>query len=311
MLSNSNRPPRHYCEVYHARHSTMEMDFAVKCYWRERLNPHEVSQVKSEISLHSSVYHPAITSFYGSFEDHRGNVYLVLEYAKNGDAFDVLYSEAYAAVVAAPSAPRGILCETDICRRIIAPLTSAVAYLHARCVVHRDIKPENVLMSDDGLQCKLTDFGFAIDTNVCLATSRMGTFGYMAPEVMMCDRNKRLALRVTGEAGYGKEVDCWAIGILAYECIMGRLPHMATIPMDEMVAWGVHRGMNIDLPDLLDVSSHAKHFVSSCLREDPKLRLTAEQMLSHPWITKHANNAATGEQESSLTPVANHQVGPL
>ena len=73
--------------MYHAQHKSTGMNIALKCYLRDKIDPLTLSQIQREMEIHASVSHPAITNFYGSFEDHRGNIYLMLEYAKEGDVF--------------------------------------------------------------------------------------------------------------------------------------------------------------------------------------------------------------------------------
>jgi serine/threonine protein kinase len=252
-------------------------------YTADKLDPYSLQQIRNEIALHSSVFHPAITSFYGWFEDERGNIYLMLELASRGDAFNLLYGEA-------SSAAPGLAGEADICERVIVPTASAVAHLHARDIVHRDIKPENLMICDHGLTCKLADFGFAVDTRTHRTVTRLGTLEYMAPEIMVCTPDVRDTLRAQGTPGYGKEVDCWAIGILAYECLAGRSPYdvgISQMTMPDMLVMIETGDLDTELRSVPDVSQEARHFVKSCLATDPAERLTAAQMLSHPWITKH------------------------
>ena len=73
--------------MYHAQHKSTGMNLALKCYLRDKVDPLTLSQIRREIDIHAVVSHPAITNFYGSFEDDRGNIYLLHEYAKKGDVF--------------------------------------------------------------------------------------------------------------------------------------------------------------------------------------------------------------------------------
>ena len=73
--------------MYHAQHKSTGMNLALKCYLRDKVDALTLSQIRREIDIHAAVSHPAITNFYGSFEDDRGNIYLLHEYAKKGDVF--------------------------------------------------------------------------------------------------------------------------------------------------------------------------------------------------------------------------------
>ena len=326
--------------VYRARHVSTGLNMAIKKVEMASFDTHLQRQlITSEISLHASVYHPSITSFFGSFRDERGDVYMMLEYAKRGDVFNMLYDERGAAALwaqtsltsssssAAAAAAhhhhggRLLMSESDVCERILGPLISAVAHLHARDIVHRDIKPENLMVSDDGMGCKLADFGFAVDVSRCPrgVSTRLGTPEYCAPEIFididfqardgdrrLTDRNRfsrpdrsdravaGRSTRYSTSATYGKEVDCWAVGIVAYECLVGETPfkydeptNAAKMSVDDLMRRIVRGEVDFDPGSKRgDVSAGARDFVSSCLTLDPRARLTAEEMLWHPWITQ-------------------------
>jgi len=84
--------------------------------------------------------------------------------------------------------------------------------VHAQNIIHRDIKPENLVFDNDGY-LRLTDFGVAKIQTPDNANETSGTPGYMAPEVM-CRQN------------HGLVSDYFAIGVIAYECMMGRRPYV-------------------------------------------------------------------------------------
>jgi serine/threonine protein kinase len=245
---------------------------------RKELDTFSLVHVESEIALHATLVHPAITTFYGSFEDELGNIYLVLEYAKSGDVFSLLQKH---------QGGDDELSEGDICERIIRPVAAAVAHMHERNIMHRDIKPENVFAADDEERgcCKLADMGFAEDFGTHRPVSRLGTLQYMAPEVMECDRETREQLRAERKAGYGPAADCWAIGVLAFECLFGRAPFPGEDIQDTYDM--IHDGV-LELDDKRELSEEAKDFILSCLDVRPDMRLTAKQMLAHSWVAKFA-----------------------
>lgn len=104
-------------------------------------------------------------------------------------------------------------------------LCSALAAAHAMGVVHRDVKPQNVMIVDSRIEllAKLTDFGIARqvggDLTTLTATGQvLGTPDYLSPE------------QVLGEPG-GPVSDLYALGIVLYELITGRLPFEADTPL--------------------------------------------------------------------------------
>jgi serine/threonine protein kinase len=61
-------------------------------------------------------------------------------------------------------------------------LLDALKYIHAQGITHRDIKPENILLDKD-FNLKVTDFGFSTYSSRGELNTRLGTEGYMAPEI--------------------------------------------------------------------------------------------------------------------------------
>ena len=105
----------------------------------------------------------------------------------------------------------------------VAEICLALGYLHQIGVVFRDLKPENILLDEQG-HLHLTDFG--LSKTVESSEDRMQTFCgtpyYLAPEIIT-------STSTTGrdgkkKAGYTKDVDWWAVGILCYELLVGDVP---------------------------------------------------------------------------------------
>ncbi|MBI5256945.1 MAG: serine/threonine protein kinase [Burkholderiales bacterium] len=101
--------------------------------------------------------------------------------------------------------------------RIGARIARALAHAHERGVVHRDLKPANVRIDLATQQLKLVDFGVARlhDAEVTRTGVTLGTPAYMAPE------------QLTGEPADAR-TDTYALGVMLYELLTGRLPYPAT-----------------------------------------------------------------------------------
>ena len=67
-------------------------------------------------------------------------------------------------------------------RSVARELTDAVAYLHSKGIVHRDLKPQNILITANGNNVKVIDFGLADSDSYAVLKQPAGTHGYMAPE---------------------------------------------------------------------------------------------------------------------------------
>jgi hypothetical protein len=113
---------------------------------------------------------------------------------------------------APPSTQRGASCDDRRLRSALAQLASGLGALHAAGIVHRDVKPSNVRVDAEG-RVVLLDFGLAIDRDASVSTdvSIAGTPAYMAPE------------QAVGRA-IGPEADFYALGVIAYEALTGRVP---------------------------------------------------------------------------------------
>ncbi|CAH2277314.1 G -coupled receptor kinase 6 isoform X1 [Pelobates cultripes] len=145
--------------------------------------------------------------------------------------------------------------------------------LHSERIVYRDLKPENILLDDDG-HIRISDLGLAVqipeDQTI---KGRVGTVGYMAPEVV---RNER----------YTFSPDWWALGCLLYEMIEGQSPFQQRkrkIKREE-----VERLVKEGQEDYSDkFSSDAKSLCTMLLCKDPKQRLGccgggAQEVKDHP-----------------------------
>jgi serine/threonine protein kinase len=139
------------------------------------------------------------------FGESEGIPYLVMRYTDGGTLSDVIAS--------GPLPPQRAI-------RYIGQVAEALAYTHARDIIHRDIKPANILLSPDD-HVLLTDFGIAKmvagTTALTAAGMALGTPFYMAPEQV---RSQPIDART----------DIYALGIVLYECLVGRPPFVAETP---------------------------------------------------------------------------------
>jgi beta-lactam-binding protein with PASTA domain len=161
-------------------------------------DPQFVERFRREASAAAGLNHPNIVAVYDRGEAD-GSYYIVMEYLKGPDLKQVIRSRA----------PLPALEAIDNAQQILAALGAA----HRSDLVHRDVKPQNVLVAEDG-HLKVTDFGIAragAESDMTEAGSVIGTAQYLSPEQARGDD-------VTAAS------DCYAVGIVLYEMLTGRVP---------------------------------------------------------------------------------------
>lgn len=116
--------------------------------------------------------------------------------------------------------------------KLLTKVCSAVHHAHQKGIIHRDLKPSNILVDSMG-QPKILDFGVARATDADVKTTTLqtnvgqlvGTLPYMSPEQVSGDPNL-LDIRS----------DVYALGVIGYELLTGRLPHdLKEMPLPEVV----------------------------------------------------------------------------
>lgn len=245
--------------------------FAVKCIDRMGLVGKEES-LDNEIQVLRRLDHPNIVRLSDVFED-KSYVYLVMELVTGGELFDRIVE-------------KGSYTEKDA-SSLIKQVLEAVDYMHERGVVHRDLKPENLLYysTDPDSKIMISDFGLSKTEESGTMATACGTPGYVAPEVL-------------AQQPYGKEVDCWSIGVIAYILLCGYPPFY-----DENDAALFQQILKaeyeFDSPYWDDISSSAKEFIRQLMCKDPKKRFSCKQAIAFPWIS--GNTALDKNIHASVT----------
>jgi serine/threonine-protein kinase len=175
----------------------------------------------------------------------------VIDVGSDGDELYLVMEQLDGESLAARLA-RGRLDEPEA-RRLGAAIADGAAAAHDRGIVHRDLKPGNIMLVGD--QPKIIDFGIAREVCATITGSRLGTVAYMAPE------------QLTGGL-IAPCVDIWALGVVLYEALAGRLPFD-----------GFADGRSPQLfetpprlADLADVSPALEALIASCLEREPGKR---------------------------------------
>ncbi|KAL4451984.1 hypothetical protein ABPG75_007646 [Micractinium tetrahymenae] len=243
---------------------------ALKSYSKRRLSPLNWYQVEREVRLHAQLRHPSIIALHAAFQDDN-YVFMVTEYAEGGDLYEDLKRAG------------GQMRERAVAGEVLPPFMAALAFMHANSIVHRDIKPENILLTADRA-IKVADFGLSINWAEERPVTRAGTLDYMSPEVLQCpEKSKPEENKERVELGYTDAVDVWAVGVLAYELLVGR-PPFERESREETYHYIQHK--EPVLPAWM--GEPARDFVTAALAKSARKRPTMAQLLQHPWIQLHA-----------------------
>ena len=183
--------------------------------------------------------------------DHPG-VVRVIDFGSDGDAFYLVMERLDGESLAGRLSRAGRLDEPEA-RRIGAAIADALAAAHDRGIVHRDLKPANIVLVAG--EPVVIDFGIAREIARAATGSRLGTVAYMAPE------------QLTGGL-VAPCVDVWALGVVLYESLAGRLPFEG---FDEGRAPQLFEAPP-PLGALVPVSAALEALVAGCLARDPSRR---------------------------------------
>lgn len=201
--------------VWRARCLRRDIEVAIKLVRGSAVQAGAAERLRREAQAAARVRHPSTVRVLDFGTTTTGEPFLVME---------LLSGPSLAALLKA----RGRLPEREAVR-LLLPVASALAAAHERGVIHRDLKPANVVVvtiDEDG-HClpKLVDFGVAkvITADAEGPSSEvgltLGSVGYMAPEQLRADPD------------VDAQVDVWALAVVLYELITGKLPFEGKNPM--------------------------------------------------------------------------------
>ena len=263
--------------VYRAIQQPLGREVALKALSSELFQDDGfVKRFETEAKTLAKLDHPNILPIY-DFEVIDGNAFLTMPLIRGGTLRDVLNHGPMEPLTA---------------WRYLREIGDGLQHAHDAGIVHRDLKPTNVLIHADG-RAMLADFGLARGagqpTHLTTIGLAIGTPGYMAPEqVMGHDVDKR--------------ADIYAMGVLTFEMLTGKLPYSGANRME--VAYATVNSpipsavkLNANLPDELD------QLLLKVLAKDPGQRpQSVRELLAHMARLPQRRAAASGA--STPAPVA-------
>ena len=205
--------------VYQAHDSRLDRDVALKVLSRQSADPDAVTRFLAEAKAASALDHPNICTIYDVGETNDGLLYIAMAY--------------YEGETLAQRIARGPL-DVDEAVDLALQVAGGLARAHAAGIVHRDVKPGNLMLPMETVhegtrgnrpdkarpdRIKILDFGIAKLEGGQLTRSGAtpGTLAYMAPE------------QLEGE-NVDPRTDLWALGVVLYEMLSGKLPFQGEMP---------------------------------------------------------------------------------
>ncbi|TYJ26675.1 hypothetical protein E1A91_A07G136600v1 [Gossypium mustelinum] len=246
--------------------------FACKSISKKKLRTAvDIEDVRREVQIMKHLpKHPNVVTLKDTFEDDDA-VHIVMELCEGGELFDRIVARGHYTERAAAGVMKTIVEVVQMC--------------HKHGVMHRDLKPENFLFANkkEASPLKAIDFGLSVFFKPGeLFNEIVGSPYYMAPEVL--------------KRNYGPEVDVWSAGVILYILVCGVPPFWAET--EQGVAEAIIRSViDFKRDPWPKVSDNAKDLVRKMLNPDPKKRLTAQEVLEHPWLqhAKKVPNVPLGE----------------
>jgi kinase domain protein len=265
--------------VYQARDKLLNRIVAVKVLRPEFVDDQEfLVKFKKEAEAVASLSHPNIVNVYDVGEDGKVH-YIVMEYVDGQNLKEIIQDEGRLEEYTA----------LDIAKQIARALSAA----HRNGIIHRDIKPHNILISKDGRQVKVADFGIAKAVSSSTMTnmgSVIGSVHYISPEQA---KGKHLT----------SNADLYSLGIVLYEMIIGRVPFSGDSPIS-IALKHINEDIAFTEEDKINIPNSVRTIISKMTQKEPANRYqTAEELIEDiefvernidlPYIKDYNNFATT------------------
>ncbi|CAF4998101.1 unnamed protein product, partial [Rotaria magnacalcarata] len=232
------------------------------------------------------------------------NILSIIDFLEDDDYFYLVFQKMEGGPLLNHIMKRGRLTEREA-SLIVRDIANGLNFLHSKGMSHRDLKPENILVerADSLVPIKLCDFdlGSAIRLNSNKTTpittpelsTPVGSVEFMAPEVVDAWTSLEGSLQM-----YDKRCDLWSLGVIIYIMLSGYPPFYGTCghtcgwnkgeeceQCQSLLFERIQDG-EFDFPDKdwQFISDDAKDLIKRLLVRDASLRLTAAEVLQHPWV---------------------------
>jgi formylglycine-generating enzyme required for sulfatase activity/tRNA A-37 threonylcarbamoyl transferase component Bud32 len=272
-----------FAVVYKARDIELDRVVALKVlkpYWTDE--PGFVTRFRREARVAARLRHPNIVTVHETGEA-EGQLYIAMEYLPGRNLRQFLEAEG--------------MLSLERALPILEQVADALDYAHAQGVVHRDVKPSNVVVEETerGMRATLMDFGLVKAMAESAALTSQGTLlgspEYMAPE--QADPNRA--------AEIGPATDRYALGIVAYQMLTGRVP----FPGNTSATLNAH--INLEPPEprtiCQDLSPEVAAALLKMLAKPPGDRFASARAFVARLREAMLSESRTREREMRLAPL--------
>lgn len=233
--------------VFKAIHLPTNKTVAIKQLNNLDLTDPEIESLRREIAILSSLRHPYLIEFVGATST--PPYWIITDFMDNGSLYSCLRNNR--------------LNATEL-TKIAYESADGVAYLHSKNIIHRDLKTLNVLVSQDN-EARVCDFGISRSADSQIMTGLVGTYNYMAPEVIT-------------RARYTLKADSFSFGMMLWEMLTGQVP-FSYVSNSYQIGDLIVKGQRPEFPR--NTPAQLKDLIQSCWAQNPDSRPTFEQIKSN------------------------------
>ncbi|MBN2345341.1 MAG: protein kinase [Candidatus Aminicenantes bacterium] len=196
-------------EIFLAEDTKLERRVALKFLPQDLTSDEEARlRFEREARAAAALNHTNIVTIY-EIGEHEGRVFIAMEYVRGRTLREIISA----------GVNNHSPLQTNAVISIATQIAAGLAAAHAQGIVHRDIKPQNIIVGEDH-GVKILDFGLAKLSGISTLTKgsmMLGTMHYVSPE------------QARGREADARS-DLWALGVVLYEMLSGRLPFSGESP---------------------------------------------------------------------------------
>ena len=261
-------------KVFQVRNKATNKLYA--CKKLSKLNIQNLEKFQKEIKILMQMDHPNIIKLYKVYESDN-SLDLIMEECFGGELFDRILKRIKA---------DEMYTEKEACK-LMEQIMGAIDYCHHQGIVHRDLKPENILYIKEGSETdnpiKIVDFGLSQSFDLKgVLKSKVGTAYYVPPEILA--------------GNYTEKCDVWSAGVILFILLSGEPPFNGS---SDGIIYSNIKKLKFDFSNekWKNISNEAKDLISRMLIPEEK-RLSASQVLQHPWFNLVKNDKISLEKLS-------------